>query len=302
MPSFTKKIIPHEKFYIAAFSKKLDAPYLIFIHGGPGLNSGTIEYLLEHKDFFKTLECNIILYDQRGCGRSAKFFNSVTCVTHQHNISDLQEIYEYLINSSTLNIIGFIGHSYGAKLLFDLYKQSQINIPGVFVSTANSILTPRLNNLMADLTYLKKINPIKYQETVDKMEHIDLQKIWELTEELAPLFKENKDRHYLYWANLEIFNRVHEIQALINLPVNNQIFMSVRKDLYSTEENASVDIDSLKAPHLWINGFQDTIMGEPTQGSSGKSKITLFSKSSHYPHLEENEKFCESVNVFIKNN
>jgi len=26
----------------------------------------------------------------------------------------------------------------------------------------------------------------------------------------------------------------------------------------------------------------------------------VFSKSAHYPHIEENEKFCEVINDFIK--
>ena len=74
----------------------------------------------------------------------------------------------------------------------------------------------------------------------------------------------------------------------------------MRKDLYSSEENASVDIDSVDSPHIWINGFQDNIMGEPVNGLYKKTKITLFSKSAHYPHIEENTLFCETVNAFVK--
>jgi proline iminopeptidase len=301
MPHFTKTILPHEKFYIAAFLNQPNAPYLVFIHGGPGFNCGAVEYFIECEDYFKSLDYNIILYDQRACGRSAKFFDNMSKITHENNVTDLQEIYKYLIEFACLKIKGLIGHSYGAKLLFDFYKVSQLSIPGIFVSTADSILTPRLNNLMSDLAYLKKTDPAKYQDTHSQMDSpIDLKKIWQLTEELAPLFQENKDRHYLYWANLATYEKMLSIQKQINLPSNPQVFMNVRKDLYSSEANSPVDINSLKAPHLWINGFQDVIMGEPTHGLSKKSKITLFSKSSHYPHLEENELFCESVNAFIK--
>ena len=99
-----------------------------------------------------------------------------------------------------------IGHSYGAKLLFDYYKTYKSTIPGVFVSTAKSILTPRLNNLMLDLSYLKKSNLEQYNKIYNELNNRDLNKIWDLSEQLTPVFQENKDRPYLYWANLKCYN------------------------------------------------------------------------------------------------
>src|SRR5579872_3857767 len=184
MPIFKKNILKHQKFYIASFSKKVDAPYLIFIHGGPGFNCATVEYLIEYEDFFKALDCNIIVYDQRGCGRSTEYFKCSGKVVHADNVNDLQEVYQYLTKVAGFQIKGLIGHSYGAKLLFDFLKKTKLIIPSIFVSTANSILTPRLNNLISDLGYLKKIDVKKYQEIIAKIDGIDIESIWKLTEEL----------------------------------------------------------------------------------------------------------------------
>ncbi|HHY0823075.1 TPA: alpha/beta fold hydrolase, partial [Legionella anisa] len=151
MKAFKKDILPHQEFYIVRFTKSSNLPYALFIHGGPGLNCGTIEYLIEHHNLFNSLQCNIILYDQRNCGKSNKIKK---LVLQQDNINDLQKIILYLDDHFNLNIHALIGHSYGAKLLFDYYKNYESTIPGVFVSTAQSILTPRLNNLMLDLSYL----------------------------------------------------------------------------------------------------------------------------------------------------
>jgi proline iminopeptidase len=254
---------------------------------------------VEYEDFFKSLDCNIIVYDQRTCGRSTEFFKDPGKVVHAYNINELQEIYYYLTEKAGIKIKGLVGHSYGAKLLFDFLKKSKLYIPSVFVSTADSILTPRLNNLISDLGYLKKVDAEKYQEITAKMNKIDLKTIWKLTEELAPFFQENKDRQYLYWANLATFERIRKIQKKIGLPNNPGTFMSVRQDLYSNEDNFSVDIDSLEVPHLWINGFQDSVMGDPVNGLSGKGQVILFYRSSHYPHIEENERFCEMMNAFL---
>jgi len=257
MSNYKKEIFTHSQFYISKFTKNHELPYLLFIHGGPGYNCGIMEYLIEHYRIFEKLNYNIVFYDQRNCGRSNYFPMGIT---HSDNINDLDLIYKYLIEDSTLSVKGFIGHSYGAKLLFDFYKKFKSDIPGIFVSTTNSILIPRLNNLIFDLAYLKKIDTEKYNNILTNMQDLNFQKIWSMTEELSELFKKNKDRRLLYWANLDYFKKVCEIEMKLNLPVNTNTFMHVRKDLYSDESNFSVDINSLETPYLWINGFHDLIM------------------------------------------
>jgi proline iminopeptidase len=296
MNAFKKDILAHQEFYIVRFTKSPTLPYALFIHGGPGLNCGTIEYLIDHHNLFDSLQCNIILYDQRNCGRSNKIKKPVL---QQDNINDLQKVILYLTNYCNLNICALIGHSYGAKLLFDYYTNYESTIPGVFVSTAKSILTPRLNNLMLDLSFLKKSNLELYNKIFDEINNLDLNKIWEISEQLTPVFQENKDRPYLYWANLEYYNLVQEVQKHINLPVDTSTFISVRKDLYSKEANFSVNIDKLTIRKLWLNGFHDFVMNGHEIALLNNQEVITFYKSSHYPHIEENERFSELLNEFI---
>ena len=297
MTTYKKDILPHEEFYIVKFTKSSDLPHALFIHGGPGLNCGTIEYLIEHHELFNSLQCNIILYDQRNCGKSNKTIN---VVLQQDNINDLQKIILHLVDNFNINTQVLIGHSYGAKLLFDFYKKYASTIPGVFVSTAKSILTPRLNNLMLDLCHLKKNNLNIYNTILNEMDNIDLNKIWEISEQLTPVFQENSDRPYLYWANLEYYKLVLNIQKYIKLPLDTKTFLSVRKDLYSKEAHFSVNIEELKIRKLWINGFHDFVMGGHQIVLSNNHEVITFHKSSHYPHLEENDRFSELLNEFIK--
>src|SRR5476649_2031188 len=111
MSTFNKSILPHDNFYIATFSKNENFPFLVFIHGGPGLNCGTIEYFIEHEELFKLLDYNIVLYDQRACGRSPRVIGNSEKILHSDNINDLHEIYQYL-ESADLKVAGLIGHSY----------------------------------------------------------------------------------------------------------------------------------------------------------------------------------------------
>lgn len=86
---------------------------------------------------------------------------------------------------------------------------------------------------------------------------------------------------------------VQDIQKHINLPLNTNTFISVRKDLYSKEANFSVNIDELKIRKLWINGFHDFVINGHQIVLSNNHEIITFNKSSHYPHLEENDRFSE---------
>jgi len=174
MNLYNKDILPHPDFYISTFTKNPNFPYVLLIHGGPGLNCGVIEYLIEHHHLFNSLQYNIILYDQRNCGKSNKFPERVL---HQDNVEDLQKIVLHITDHCNLNICALIGHSYGAKLLFDYYRGYASNIPGVFISTAKSILTPRLNNLMLDLSYLKKNNVDLYDKIFNEIDGTDLNRI-----------------------------------------------------------------------------------------------------------------------------
>lgn len=298
MSKFTKQIIKHSNFYITRFITNHKKPSILFIHGGPGYNCGVLEYLIEYEQLFDSIDFNIILYDQRNCGRS--IINS-DVVLHKHNITDLHEIILHISNECGLDICSLIGHSYGAKLLYDYCKKYGSRCPTVYLSTADSIVTPRLNNLALDLMYLKQNYADTYQETYNKVASLKLDKIWEISEQLAPFFQQNRDRVYFYWANLDCLKKVNSIQKKINLPPNNDVFMSVRKDLYSDKSNFSVAIDELDMPKLWIVGFHDYIMNGSNGLLSSNSSIKTFYHSSHYPHIEENNHFSGLLNDFIKN-
>ena len=298
MPAYDKQVIEHPSLYIVSFTKSSNLPCIIFAHGGPGLNCGVLEYLVENEGIFDTLQFDLILYDQRGCGRSKPVEETVV---HADNVCDLEEVCRTASEKAHYEIAAIAGHSYGAKLLFDYFQYSGSTVPGIFISTAPSILTPRVKNLLLDLAYLKTIDRDQYQTILEEFEGFSLEKIWELTERLAKVFQQNKARPFFYWANLDWKDKVEAIQDSVSLPINSQVFTSVRHDLYSKPEAYSVDLDSISTlPHLWINGFHDMVMDGPSALEKKYSTTTLFFQSAHYPHIEEHEKFCGEVNAFLK--
>jgi len=71
-------------------SGNADAPTVIFVHGGPGSGASA-----RHRRYFNPSNWNIILYDQRGCGRSEPLFELETN-TLAAQIDDLERLRETL--------------------------------------------------------------------------------------------------------------------------------------------------------------------------------------------------------------
>lgn len=69
-----------------------------------------------------------------------------------------------------------------------------------------------------------------------------------------------------------------------------------RKDLYSNRDTLFSDMAKLKNSKVWINGFHDFIMDGHMAAFSNDLDKTIFYQSAHYPHIEENERFCQVVN------
>ena len=81
---------------------------IIFLHGGPGYNAVSFELSTAQKladnGFY------VIVYDQRGCGRTKTDTNSI--YTFKEAYVDLNNIYKkYNLKTATL-----IGHSFGGTL------------------------------------------------------------------------------------------------------------------------------------------------------------------------------------------
>jgi proline iminopeptidase len=66
---------------------------MLFVHGGPGMNSQVLEYMRDNKSFLNNLDLEVIFYDQRNCGRSVGYEEKVT---HQDNIDDLESLIKKL--------------------------------------------------------------------------------------------------------------------------------------------------------------------------------------------------------------
>src|SRR5213075_1782132 len=111
-----------------------DGVPLVFIHGGPGGGS-----LPHHRRFYDPSFFRIVLYDQRGCGRSTP----VGCLvdnTTQHLVADLERLREAL----SIERWVVFGGSWGSTLGL-AYAQAHpdrvlcLVLRGIFLATTREI-------------------------------------------------------------------------------------------------------------------------------------------------------------------
>ena len=287
---FIKTAIPHSELSINAYLKKNVKQSILFIHGGPGFNSLPLQYLIEEHNLFKNLNANLYLYDQAGCGNSKK----KPSYSHQNNIQDLFQVIELVSQNNSIDAV--IGHSYGAKLLSDYLKVFNDNFLPIFVGSSESIITPRATNLLLDLNWLKNTNALEYQDFYNELqEDMSNETILNLSQKIAHFFFKNPNRANVYWANMNYKNIVLNFQKSNSYDVNMEVFKHVRAELYSNVNNFQVESKNA----IWINGFHDLIMQGYKKILTCK-KSYIFTKSAHYPHIEENEKFCLLMNDYLR--
>lgn len=95
----------HHKMYWEV-SGNPDGVPAVFLHGGPGAGASA-----SHRRFFDPEHYRIIIFDQRGCGRS-KPFGELKNNTTQHLVADMERLREHLKIESWL----VFGGSWGSSL------------------------------------------------------------------------------------------------------------------------------------------------------------------------------------------
>ena len=119
---------PHELYWEQCGNP--DGVPILFLHGGPGAGCSTID-----RRFFDPEHFRIVLFDQRGCGRSSAI-GDITNNSMQDTSRDIEQLRE-LLGIETWHVFG---GSWGATLAL-IYAQMHPNhvrhivLRGVFLMT-----------------------------------------------------------------------------------------------------------------------------------------------------------------------
>lgn len=273
-----------EKDLILNFHNRNFSKNILFIHGGPGLTSnGFEEYYKKFPTQYNELKANTFFYNQKGCKAEMGNVN----ITHQDNVSDLDKILKYLKEKNVTTTI--VSHSYGCLIAYDSLSQNK-GYDNIFISPSSCLFTPFMNKAQSLLLLMKVLNPEKYMDLINYLPDSD--PIWSFTKKYEKILNIQHELHM--WANLD---KMKTYTADLT-PINSSIFNSVSKsiDVLNKEQNI-LNFENISIKYKIFLGAQDIQMG--VSSFFNDANAIYFNKSSHYPHIEEEKRFCNEVNAFL---
>lgn len=257
---------------------------LLIINGGPGMDCNSFEIIA------KQLSKNnkVILYDQRGTGKSSLKTIDSTTVTMGKMADDMESLRQHLKIKSWI----VFGHSFG----------------GMLASYYTSLHPKRVNKLVLsssggiDLTLVKGENLIN--SNLSKTE-IDTLKYWSDKIEKGDTIKITRFQRAKSLAPAYVYNRkfipvISERLTQLNAEINGLVW----NDLIKTNFDCKQKLTTFKNPVLIIQGEQDIVskqMGELANETFSNSKLIFLEKSRHYPWLDVPEKYFQEINLFLNN-
>ncbi len=267
-------------------------PVIIFIHGGPGCSE--IPYVRKYQDVLEE-HFTIVHYDQRGSGKSYRFFEDYSTISSNQHVEDLLALTDYVRNEFSKEKVLLIGHSYGTYIGMKAADKSPDKYAAYIGigQVSNSI-----NSEVDSLTYtISQANEAGNQKDVDKLKL--LEESIKKGEEHTPrdmvrkyggasrLIDDNMDYYKGFLTSPE-YNLLDVIRFLRGISVTQELLLDEEK-----ENDITTIVNSLEIPLYVVMGKYDYM----TSTNAAKAyydnveapmkEFIVFAKSAHYPQFEE---------------
>jgi proline iminopeptidase len=256
---------------------------LLVLHGGPGLNhTYFLPFLAKLEEKYR-----VIYYDQRACGRSTT--PSADSISMKFLVDDIEAIRKEF-NITKLNILA---HSWGAVLATHYASLHPYNIRRFIYS--NPAMLSRDYDQEAAALVKRKTTPA---------DSIDRAKIFGS----GTLNPQKYDELLRISFKISAYDRANISKLKLNLPLN---FLEANRALFTgLSKDPSFNSDMYKVlpsfifPVLIIHGESDVLPPssiERLKKGLPVSTYILFSKSGHFPFVEETQRYNEEVLRFLNN-
>lgn len=262
-----------------------DAPPLVCLHGGPGMDS---RYLLPAAGLASGLvdlatEYRVITYDQRGCGSSGTP-DIARPLALSHHVADI----ERLRSALGLGPIALLGHSFGTVLAF-LYALGHPTALTHLVILGGA----------PDRTFIGG-----YRNAIENDLPVDTRRrLGEI--ESAPLTDESFRERFLLARSLyfKASPDPDTIEALFPPgSFSAEVNRSVADDLQTYDLKPA--LPNIRTPALVIYGEKDRVVQPSYQlqfrGSLLSARFVSFMDSGHFPFLEEADAFARVTRYFLR--
>lgn len=278
------KVSGGKVWYKIAGKKSNNIPLLI-IHGGPGSTHYYLEPLEDLSD-----ERQVIFYDQLGCGKSDRP-NDTSLWTIKSFLDELEEVIRFL----KLKEYHILGQSWGAALGASFALKKPKGLKKLIL--ANPYLSTPL--WVKDAKGLIKLLPKANQKSIAKYQKDGIK-----TKEYKKAYKN------FYYNFVRRYKRAPSFSVKSRQETGKEVykFMWGPAEFLPTGElkdfDLSPELSNIKVPVLLICGRFDESTPKTTKYFAKLikgSKVKIFEKSAHLPHITERKEYMREIKKFLTN-
>ena len=272
------------KLYYQVFGK---GPLIILLHGGPGLDQ---TYLLPQMlELAKNYQ--VVLYDQRGSGKSITGELSAKVINVPQFVEDLEAIRKHLGQEKFI----LMGHSWGGFLAMQYAIAHPNHLSSLILLNSGPATSLGRKAFFTELT--RKISPIQ-----SKLDAIQAQKNFKEgdPDTIAEFFR------ILFSAYFYHPSQVQELSLHFTTENSLSVFKIVNifnETYFAKDYDLTAELKKLKFPTLIIAGSEDVMpvwTEKEIASSIPNSKFVLIDQCGHFPYIEKPIKFFNELEIFLK--
>lgn len=257
---------------------------LLIIHGGPTMNH---EYFLPH--FMPlTKHYKLIFYDQRSAGKSAIDSANMTWSSMIDDIDGVRQAFG-------LDSVNILAHSWGTKLAMIYAMEHPDRVKKLILSNP-IVMGHEFDSVQMVLMNTKISNEDRQQfKTLTRSDAFAKGDLGVVKQLLTLNYKSG----FYDTANMKYF----EMTLPENFMQSSMVTMrGLSVDQRNYDKNYYPLMADMKMPVLIIHGMADNIViqaDEKMQQSMANAQLVRFSKSGHFPFIEENDKYIKTITDFL---
>lgn len=259
---------------------------VLIINGGPGMDSNGFEKVAQD---LAQMNCQTIIYDQRGTGKSILQKSSTEEVTMDLMVDDIENLRRHLkIEKWTI-----LGHSFGGIMATYYASKHPETIDKLIFSSSGGVnlkfmnyVQERLNN---NLTVTERDSLNYYQRKRESGDNSQTT-IQKRAQFLAKAYVFDKSKS----------NAIAQRMTTTNYTINSLVFQNLQKIKF----DCTASFSNFKQPVLVLQGKNDIISTETAEEiakSFPNSKLVLMENCGHYGWLDAHELYFNSIHKFLNN-
>lgn len=261
---------------------------LFWVHGGPGYNSRPEELLIGER--LREIFSDVLFWNHPSSLRG----DEVTNTWFEYN-SSLDSAFKEFIEEKGSAIL--VCHSFGAFSSVPIIKKYHDKIKGVVWISGTTDMQSVFRNIFSVIRedYIENSNA-EAAEKIKKTLDLKNPQCDDFLRNLEPVLMNENFSHY-YWTNKEAMGKFYPLM-LNEWGFDLDCFVGVTSTLKEVEINQISDLPNLLCygeDELIIDSYDEMVRAKKLFNNIS---VVTFSNCSHFPHLENDNKFINLLKDF----